>query len=533
MRKVLLLVVVGASLVGASPAAAADSYFATVGGILTTGRMYAAAAPLPGGKVLVAGGYNGSTQPLTAEVYDPATDQFTETTNGPGGARTAPGLAPLPDGRVLLAGGQDGPTFLTSATIFDPVGGTFGGIPSTLSTARSGPGTAPLPDGSVLFAGGQSGLFSSTQSTEAFNPDNQSFGGIPGDPQLSAPRVNAAAVALEDGRVLVVGGAEASAASAEVYDPVAATFSGVPSAMTAGRSDPAAALLGNGRVLVVGGDASAEIFDPATEKFTAIAATMSIPRDTPLAVPLANGTVLITGGYPGSGPTVPRSAEVFVPAPEARIKGAQPFGVVDVGTTTATRTVTISNVGAQDLTMGSALTLSGDDPGDFVLGTNTCAGATLSFRDSCTIDVTFKPSADGARTATIALATNEPTSSVVKLSGTGDAPGTTTAPGTVSPPPPPATTPAGQTPTGTGVKVIPVKRVTCARKRVRGRTRITCTVKLTKPRAAKATLRRGKVVVARGRVTKGGRVTLTTALKPKPGTYTLRIGTTKITIRLR
>ena len=58
-------------------------------------------------------------------------------------------------------------------------------------------------------------------------------------------------------------------------------------------------------------------------------------------------------------------------------------------------------------------------------------------------------------------------------------------------------------------------------------------VRPTRPRAASATLRRGAKILARGRVSKGGRVTLTTALRPRPGTYTLRIGTTRITVRLR
>ena len=525
VRRMVMSVVVGLSLVGASPAVAADSYFTTVGGLLTTGRMYAAAAPLPDNKVLVAGGYNGITEPLTAEVYDPVTDQFTQTAGGPGGARTAPGLASLPDGRVLLAGGQAGPTSLSSATIFDPASGTFGGIPATLTTPRSGPATATLPDGSVLFVGGQSGLFSSSQSADVFDPVTESFSGIPAVPTVA--RVSGAAATLEDGRILVVGG-NTLPSSAEVYDPVAGTFSGLPSTMTVGRVDPAAALLGNGRVLVVGGDASAEIFDPATESFAAVPATMSIARDSPFAVPLANGTVLVGGGYPGSGPTVPLSAELFVPAPEARITGAQPFGAVDVGTTTAQRTVTVSNVGAQDLTIGSGLTLSGDNPSDFALSDNTCAAATLAFKESCTLKVTFTPSADGARTARIELATNEPVPTAVKLSGTGIGLGVTKAPGTARP-----ITPVATTPTSAPTPSATAKRVTCARKRLRGRTRITCTVKLSKARAAKATLQRGKVVFARGRVTKAGRVTLTTALKPKPGTYTLRIGTTKITIRLR
>ncbi len=146
---------------------------------------------------------------------------------------------------------------------------------------------------------------------------------------------------------------------------------------------------------------------------------------------------------------------------------------------------------------------------------------------SCTLKVTFTPSADGAATARIELATNEPSSTAVKVSGTGIGPAPTTTPGMAVP-----VTLAPKTPTQTTGATT--KRVTCTRKRLRGRTRIACTVKLARPRAATATLRRGSKILARGRVTKAGRVTLTTrCCDPAPGPHTLRIGTTRITVRLR
>jgi hypothetical protein len=65
---------------------------------------------------------------------------------------------------------------------------------------------------------------------------------------------------------------------------------------------------------------------------------------------------------------------------------------------------------------------------------------------------------------------------------------------------------------------------------VKQRTRITCTVKLS-PTSAAARLTRGRAVIARGRLA-SGRVTLTTALRPRAGTYTLRVGRTSLPVRL-
>ena len=63
-----------------------------------------------------------------------------------------------------------------------------------------------------------------------------------------------------------------------------------------------ATLLNNGKVLVAGGhDASAEIFDPTSGTFAATG-SMSVGRDSHTATLLANGKVLIAGGENVSGP---------------------------------------------------------------------------------------------------------------------------------------------------------------------------------------------------------------------------------------
>jgi Kelch motif len=144
-------------------------------GSMGAARYAAVAAPLPDGRVLVAGGYydeGGDHYLASAEVFNPATNAFSSAGIGAmGTARRAPAAAPLPDGRVLVAGGvyDDGTEhYLASAEVFNPATNAFSsaGI-GAMSTARSGAAAAPLPDGRVLVAGGFDGA-DRLQSAELF-----------------------------------------------------------------------------------------------------------------------------------------------------------------------------------------------------------------------------------------------------------------------------------------------------------------------------------------------------------------------------
>jgi hypothetical protein len=87
-----------------------------------TARQAPAAAPLPDRRVLVIGGVFDESLGgylASAEVFDPATNSFSSAGIGAmGTARTGAVAAPLPDGRVLVAGGFDGSTRFSSAEIF-------------------------------------------------------------------------------------------------------------------------------------------------------------------------------------------------------------------------------------------------------------------------------------------------------------------------------------------------------------------------------------------------------------------------------
>jgi hypothetical protein len=88
---------------------------------------------------------------------------------------------------------------------------------------------------------------------------------------MATGRRSHAATRLDNGKVLVAGGATQSVrtAGAELYDPTANAWSSAKS-MATDRTRHTATLLANGKVLVAGGYgsngalASAELYDPAT-----------------------------------------------------------------------------------------------------------------------------------------------------------------------------------------------------------------------------------------------------------------------------
>ena len=120
---------------------------------------------------------------------------------------------------------------------------------------------------------------------------------------------------------------------------------------------------------------------------------------------------------PGSVQTVPLSGN-GTPAPQGAASltpTSLSFAPQQVGTTSASQSVTLTNTGAGALAVGS-ITPSGD----FLLSGNLCTGKTLTPNQSCVATVAFKPAASGARTGSLSFADGAPNSpQTVALSGNG------------------------------------------------------------------------------------------------------------------
>jgi hypothetical protein len=87
-------------------------------------------------------------------------------------------------------------------------------------------------------------------------------------------------------------------------------------------------------------------------------------------------------------------------------------------TVSGPQTVTVTNNGSAPLYV-SGWSFSGTDPGDFLVGSDTCAGA-VAAASNCKLTVNFAPQASGPRSANLVIDTNALVStSSVSLNGTG------------------------------------------------------------------------------------------------------------------
>jgi hypothetical protein len=92
------------------------------------------------------------------------------------------------------------------------------------------------------------------------------------------------------------------------------------------------------------------------------------------------------------------------------------FGSVSVNVSSAASSITVTNSSALALS-GLAVSFTGANASDF-FQTNTC-GAALAPTATCSISVTFKPSAASAEQATLAVAASGASTQIVTLTGTG------------------------------------------------------------------------------------------------------------------
>ncbi len=115
-----------------------------------------------------------------------------------------------------------------------------------------------------------------------------------------------------------------------------------------------------------------------------------------------------------------------VPVPLASLSPSPlTFTAEPVGTASAASIITLTNTGGATLNITAPLAINGTNAGDFTETDNcSAAPATVAAGATCTINVTFKPTAAGARTATLTVVDNAGTQTVA-LSGSGTAVTTT------------------------------------------------------------------------------------------------------------
>jgi len=269
-------------------------------GSLADRRIGHTATLLRDGRVLIAGGYNGEYL-ASLEIFEPAAHRFVRA-GALSEGRSGHTATLLPDGRVLFAGGVGRAwTFLSTAELFDPATGRSEPAGS-MSVPRESHTATLLADGRVLVIGGHAGRRQQMEvyaSAEVFSPAFRRFDAAG---TLGTARHKHDAIRLDDGRVLVIGGADRTDRrffdTTEIYDPRTTQFEPGPSMANARyKIAGTSILLPRGDVLISSGARAAEVLDLASWTFREVAGHFPGAFHFATAAPLPGGDVLIAGGY--------------------------------------------------------------------------------------------------------------------------------------------------------------------------------------------------------------------------------------------
>ena len=135
---------------------------------------------------------------------------------------------------------------------------------------------------------------------------------------------------------------------------------------------------------------------------------------TPTAAGARTGTISVTDNAPASPQTASLTGTGVAVGPSASLSPTSlTFASQTIGTTSAAQNITLSNAGTAALSITS-IAASGD-----YAQTNNC-GTSVAAGGSCTIAVTFTPTAAGTRTGAITVTDNAPGSPhTASLTGTG------------------------------------------------------------------------------------------------------------------
>jgi len=149
---------------------------------------------------------------------------------------------------------------------------------------------------------------------------------------------------------------------------------------------------------------------------------------TPSATGTPSGSLTVSDNAPGDPHKVKLNGTYSAPSAGVTTTSLT-FNSQNVGTTSGAQTVALNNTGKASLSIAH-IVLGGANSGDFAQ-TNTC-GSSVAAGSSCTINVTFTPTAVGARTASLTITDNSDNlagnTQTVSLSGTGAGAGVSLSP---------------------------------------------------------------------------------------------------------
>ena len=294
---------------------------------------------LPDGRLLVTGGdppsHVGGTDVNVgvngASIFDPVTETWSEETPM-AFARWYPSNVELADGTVLVFSGNDElGVRVHSVESFDPSTHAWTTLPATADKEVGlYPRTLLLPSGKILVAG-------KLRNTSAFDPSTNTWSFV-GAFNVGERKEGGAVLLPGLTKALAVGGRTTDGVvtnTAEILDLTSPTPSWTYTApMERARINENLVLLADGTVLAVGGgggtpfgnpEKSAEMYDPVTATWTTMAAQAANRTYHSAALLLPDGRVLSAGSTNG----LPEETTVELYSPPYLFKGPRP-AITDV-----------------------------------------------------------------------------------------------------------------------------------------------------------------------------------------------------------
>ncbi|HEY8054591.1 MAG TPA: choice-of-anchor D domain-containing protein [Terriglobales bacterium] len=368
------------------------------------------AVKLHDGTVLICGGGSHNTGfNDVCELFDPTAGTVAYTTGKMSAGRNLARAELLGDGRVLIAGGNQTPP---DAEIYDPHLGTFTSA-GNFNTSRDQFAATLLADGSVLAAGGYAPTSTggyAPASTGAYAPASTgAYAPTSNGSALASAEVFAAGTATPDFSIAadntILTDSTAASVSFKITAAAANGFSGAIALSCAGAGSatcafaPASITSGQTSTLTVSG---LDLSQGGVLDFQVVGTSGALQHNLALRIALE--------------PPVPQLAPATLS-----------FGDETVGQTSATQKITLANSGEGTLHISRIST-----QGDFAQ-TNDCPATLAGGAPGCTITVSFKPTAAGARSGALQITDDAPFSpQSVALTGIGKAaptPAATLAPG--------------------------------------------------------------------------------------------------------